>query len=84
MTPMRLENTALKSLLEEEDRIERQIGKIKAACKVHTVRRSGDSAYCANCGEHLGWWCPKSPDHLCHYPPDDEWCRFCGDPTERK
>ena len=26
-----------------------------------------DSASCAVCGSDLGWWCPKSPDHTCHY-----------------
>ena len=25
------------------------------------------SAVCTDCGKNKGWWCPDSPDHLCHY-----------------
>lgn len=25
------------------------------------------SIRCTICKSHLGWWCPKSPDHHCHY-----------------
>ena len=24
-------------------------------------------AYCENCGQDHGWYCPDSPDHTCHY-----------------
>ena len=42
-------------------------------------------AYCECCLEYFGWWCPKSPDHLCHYSKAlyDE-CDYCGMPNERK
>lgn len=23
--------------------------------------------YCPICRKEFGWWCPKSPDHVCHY-----------------
>jgi hypothetical protein len=84
MTPRTIENPRLRTLLTERDRLDREIGSIKAACKVHAVKRSGDSAYCSNCGDDLGWWCPKSPDHLCRYLPGREDCSLCGEPTERK
>ena len=56
-----------------------------------------DGARCADCGYYLGWYCPKSPDHYCHYdghmsddvPPrfiknNSDSCDFCGMPDERK
>lgn len=42
------------------------------------------SAYCAVCGHDFGWWCPKSPDHYCHYDKGDYGCDYCGEPDERK
>ena len=46
-------------------------------------------AYCLVCGNLGGlgvitWWCPKSPDHLCHYTGTNEFCDYCGMPDERK
>lgn len=41
-------------------------------------------AVCAICMDHLGWFCPESPNHLCDYPDDDECCTHCGQPEERK
>lgn len=41
-------------------------------------------AICAVCRQHFGWYCPKSPDQLCHYTRDSEWCIHCGMPSERK
>lgn len=32
----------------------------------HSVTIFGDSAKCTVCDDYLGWWCPKSPDHVCH------------------
>jgi hypothetical protein len=26
---------------------------------------------CSLCGRDLGWYCPRSPDHLCHYFSDE-------------
>lgn len=61
---------------------------------VVTKREKSGGAYCAICRIPLGWWCPKSPDHLCHYPNEEgyekyenvywENCVFCGEPNERK
>lgn len=42
-------------------------------------------AYCKACGKDFGWWCPESPDHICHYDKgDSDQCDFCGMPSERK
>ena len=41
-------------------------------------------AYCFVCGRSFGWWCPSSPDHLCHYEDHNEFCKYCGMPDERK
>jgi ribonuclease HI len=38
----------------------------KDSCK-HVIVEKGDSAYCALCSDHFGWYCPDSPDHSCHY-----------------
>lgn len=43
-----------------------------------------DSAVCMICHDSLGWWCPKSNDHLCEYSVNSDSCDFCGDPEERK
>ena len=36
-------------------------------------------ALCEACGKTFGWWCPKSPDHHCHY--DGVRCTTCGHPV---
>ena len=30
------------------------------------------------------WWCPKSPNHICHYSRSLDSCDYCGRPEERK
>jgi hypothetical protein len=42
-------------------------------------------AYCSNCGNTAGEWCPSSPTKLCQYQ-DDDLCKYCGqmDPWEDK
>ena len=70
--------------------IKEAIGKAQLAlsafikeCSHHLVR-DGESVCCQICGEDYGWWCPKSPDHKCHYSVDEDACDFCGEPSERK
>jgi len=41
-------------------------------------------AVCSVCGQSFGWWCPNSPDHLCHYSKSDDDCDYCHMPSERK
>lgn len=43
------------------------------------------NASCAICGQDFGWWCPKSPNHICEYEGHGHYgCKFCGEPDERK
>ena len=53
-------------------------------CQHGKIVRQHDSAVCAKCGKDFGWWCPKSPDHCCHYSKSYDSCDFCGEPEERK
>lgn len=40
---------------------------------------------CVVCGMRMGWYCPKSPDRVCHYDTiNEDHCDFCGQPKERK
>lgn len=44
-----------------------------------------DGAWCESCGLDMGWYCPKSPDHICQYEKgDSDCCDFCEMPSERK
>jgi hypothetical protein len=67
---------------------------LESSC-AHTVKEkvkdkwgSFGFAFCAGCGTHLGWYCPESPDHYCHYDEDEDPCRddclHCHQPDERK
>jgi len=43
--------------------------------------------HCEVCGEYLGWYCPDSPDLVCHYDygaSSHGGCIHCGNPDERK
>lgn len=43
------------------------------------------SALCWICGHYFGgWYCPDSPDHLCHYSKSYDCCDYCHQPEERK
>ena len=48
------------------------------------IGKGHSSAVCMICKKRFGWWCSKSSDHLCRYLPGSEWCKYCGDPDERK
>ena len=47
------------------------------------------SAICPHCKRYFGWWCPESASGLCDYKKDDgtyddDDCRYCHMPSERK
>ncbi len=54
--------------------IQQKIWKIERNCK-HNIEQVGANpkfncegfAECQDCNSHFGWWCPNSPDHICHY-----------------
>lgn len=90
-------------LYEKRDAINRTISYHMAAHAedghVATKGKFGIGATCVICGKDLGWWCPKSPNHICHYEYDytkrgyltpeggyscEELCKYCGNPSERK
>ena len=50
----------------------------------HEGQEDDDCCFCscAICGEDFGWWCPKSPNHICEYKYGG--CIYCGEPDERK
>jgi len=52
--------------------------------ELKTDKWASTGALCAICGQHFGWWCPKSPDHLCHYSKSEDDCDYCHMPMERK
>jgi hypothetical protein len=31
------------------------------------IKTASGGTVCLVCDKTFGWWCPKSPDHLCHY-----------------
>lgn len=37
-------------------------------CDHTIVKGKYGGAECTECGKDFGWWCPNSPDHVCHYP----------------
>lgn len=62
---------------------------IKLFCDHDIVKTDWDSAQCDICKEDFGHWCPDSPTHFCDYDQEDgsydeDCCRYCGNPEERK
>jgi len=52
--------------------------------KLKTDKWASTSAICLVCGTDFGWWCPESPDHICHYSRSEDECDYCHMPMERK
>ena len=81
----------LEELNQEKEDIENEIEEIESGHKCIAEREpcpSGDplgaTARCAICGTDLEWWCPKNQKtHLCEYR-GSEFCRWCGQPGERR
>lgn len=58
------------SVVSEADR---KLMELMKSCK-HVFRESAmkrGSAECMICGVDFGWYCKKSPDHVCHYESED-------------
>lgn len=74
----------------EINKLNAQLKELKHDCKCYEhIINKNDCAVCDVCGEYFGWWCPESPDHVCDYNQkdgsyDEDNCRYCGDPEERK
>ena len=68
--------------------VQKKIRDFRRACQ-HKVARYDENVYhanCEECGEDLGWSCPKNPKGFCEYdfPKSGEECIHCGEPEERK
>jgi hypothetical protein len=63
-------------LVHERAVVELRLSDARKRCP-HVVSRDGTQDYdpeddggvatCAICGREFGWWCPDSPDNVCHY-----------------
>jgi hypothetical protein len=89
----------LRLLREQLKLVYGQIGLLESTCPHSVAEIPGDyyaedkwrsdGASCEGCGRDMGWYCPKSPDHFCHYDgtdgePGSEYCDYCRMPDERK
>lgn len=76
---------------------ERELREMKAAlrvlvagCTAHQIIENAvGGAVCWTCGTHYGWYCEESPEGVCDYDQEDgsydeDNCRHCGMPEERK
>ncbi len=57
----------LKELREEVSRLKKECPHEVAAIKKPNKFGCYGAAICMGCGEDFGWYCPDSPDHVCHY-----------------
>lgn len=67
-----------------------KIRHIQLKCKHEDIEvNSWGTADCNICEKHFDWYCPTSPTLECDYEQDDgsydeDCCRYCGQPEERK
>lgn len=68
------QRVALKMLRNDLIKIQQNIGKIESNCKHKLIQfgatpkfKHEGSAKCEDCDRFFGWWCPNSPDKMCHY-----------------
>lgn len=68
------------ALTKEVKEKEKQLGLLisECACPTEFIEQRGMSAFCSICGRSYGWYCPDSPDHVCHpeYELDEENGKF--------
>ncbi len=56
----------LKMLTDKLAEIQKKIYDIKSNCR-HIIELKFDQAWCGDCNQYFGWWCPDSPDNTCYY-----------------
>jgi hypothetical protein len=67
-----------------------KIRTIQSECSHEDVKiYSWGTAECKICGKEFDWYCPTSPTLECDYEQEDgsydeDCCRYCGKPEERK
>lgn len=79
----------IKQLKAEIETKQAELAQLLRSCEHETMIKKYDSAICDCCGTDFGWWCPDSSDHVCDYIQEDgeydeDSCRYCGQPEERK
>lgn len=69
---------------------EEKIRTIQSECPHEDIKvHSWGTAECKICGKEFYWYCPTSPTLECDYEQEDgsydeDCCRYCGEPEERK
>lgn len=61
-----------------------RLWQLERSCSHVVVGAENEEAKCAVCDQEFGWWCPRSPNHVCKYSTDFDSCDYCGSPEERK
>jgi hypothetical protein len=87
---LKLLNNQLNEVNKQAHLIIKKIEVLKEECK-HEELDINDygSATCLICGKYFDWYCPTSPTLECDYEQEDgswdyDYCRYCGEPEERK
>lgn len=90
--------TEMDALLKRKDLVKEELRNINQAildlqerCSHEdlAVDKWRDTATCNDCNKYFSWYCPTSPSLECDYEQEDgsyndEYCRYCGNPEERK
>lgn len=83
-------STKIQLKLEELDILENNLEQLTEKCSHSDLDISPwDTATCNICGKDFDWYCPESPTLTCDYEQEDgsydeDCCRYCGCPEERK
>lgn len=87
---LKLLNNQLGEVNKKAHLIRKKIEAIKEECKHEELDiNNWGSADCKICEKHFSWYCPTSPTLECDYEQEDgtydeDCCRYCGEPEERK
>lgn len=78
-----------RELTEESRILQNKINILINRCSHEDLTVGDDWATCNTCDKSFHWYCPTSPTKECDYEQDDgsydeECCRYCGKPEERK
>lgn len=76
----------------KENELRNELKKLKKECqhpKENLKINNWGTAECLICGKNFHWYCPTSPTLECDYEQEDgdydeDHCRYCGQPEERK
>lgn len=61
-----------------------ELGRLKKNCK-HVCQEACCQSICLICMENFGWYCKDNPNpEKCCVFDEYGYCKYCGDPEERK